>query len=204
MGMSLREVIFDIGGGIKDGKAFKAVQLGGPSGGCIPQELLDTPVEYEAINQTGAIVGSGGMVVMDEDTCMVEMARFFLEFTCRESCGKCTYCRIGTRRMLEILERITSGSGTMKDIDLLEELSGKIKEGSLCGLGQTAPNPVLTTLKYFRHEYEEHVLEGKCRAAACHNLLTYDIIESDCIGCTLCAKVCPTKLLLATSRNHIA
>jgi len=195
MGMSLREVIFDIGGGIKDGKAFKAVQLGGPSGGCIPQELLDTPVEYEAINQTGAIVGSGGMVVMDEDTCMVEMARFFLEFTCRESCGKCTYCRIGTRRMLEILERITSGDGTMKDIDLLEELSGKIKEGSLCGLGQTAPNPVLTTLKYFRHEYEEHVLEGKCRAAACHNLLTYDIIESDCIGCTLCAKVCPTNAI---------
>lgn len=195
MGMSLKEVIYDIGGGIVDDKEFKAVQLGGPSGGCIPKKLLDTPVEYEAINRTGAIVGSGGMVVMDESTCMVEMARFFLEFTCRESCGKCTYCRIGTRRMLEILERITKGEGKMEDLDLLEELSVKIKEGALCGLGQTAPNPVLTTLKYFRHEYEEHVLEGKCRAAACHNLLTYSIAAENCIGCTLCAKHCPTNAI---------
>ncbi len=195
MGMSLREVIYDIGGGIVDDKEFKAVQLGGPSGGCIPSELLDTPVEYEAINQTGAIVGSGGMVVMDESTCMVEMARFFLEFTCRESCGKCTYCRIGTRRMLEILDRITKGEGVADDIELLEELSGKIKEGSMCGLGQTAPNPVLTTLKYFCHEYEEHVNEKKCRAGACQNLLTYTISEVNCIGCTLCAKICPTQAI---------
>lgn len=191
MGMSLREVIYDIGGGIVDDKEFKAVQLGGPSGGCIPKELLDTPVEYEAINQTGAIVGSGGMVVMDESTCMVSMAKFFLDFTCRESCGKCTYCRIGTKRMLEILDRITDGKGKMEDIELLEELSVKIKDGSMCGLGQTAPNPVLTTLKYFRHEYEEHI-NGKCRAGECQSLLTYDILEDACIGCTICAKVCPT------------
>ena len=194
--VTLREVIYDIGGGIVDDKKFKAVQLGGPSGGCIPEELLDTPVEYEAINQTGAIVGSGGMVVMDESTCMVSMARFFLEFTCRESCGKCTYCRIGTRRMLEILDRITKGEGKIEDLDLLEELSLKIKEGSMCGLGQTAPNPVLTTLKYFRYEYEEHILEGKCRAATCHNLLTYEISEEACIGCTICAKHCPTGAIM--------
>jgi NADH-quinone oxidoreductase subunit F len=195
MGMPLREVIFGIGGGIKDDKKFKAVQLGGPSGGCVPESLLDTPVEYEAITQTGAIVGSGGMVVMDESTCMVEMARFFLEFTCRESCGKCTYCRIGNKRMLEILEKITLGQAKMSDIDLLEELASKVKEGSLCGLGQTAPNPVLTTLKYFRHEYEEHVLEGKCRAGVCTNLVKYEIDESKCIGCTLCARACPVSAI---------
>lgn len=200
MGMSLREVIYDIGGGITGDKEFKAVQLGGPSGGCIPKELLDTPVEYEAINQTGAIVGSGGMVVMDESTCMVSMAKFFLDFTCKESCGKCTYCRIGTRRMLEILERITDGDGKPEDLDLLEELSRKIKEASMCGLGQTAPNPVLTTLKYFRHEYEEHI-NGKCRSGACQNLLTYDISEDKCIGCTICAKVCPTDAIFGELKS---
>ena len=194
MGMTLREVIFDIGGGIVDDKAFKAVQLGGPSGGCIPEGLLDTPVEYEAINKTGAIVGSGGMVVMDDSTCMVSMAKFFLDFTCRESCGKCTYCRIGTRRMLEILTRITEGEGREGDIKLLEELSIKIKEGSMCGLGQTAPNPVQTTLKYFRHEYEEHIA-GKCSAGACEKLLTYDISKEICVGCTVCMKVCPTSAI---------
>jgi NADH-quinone oxidoreductase subunit F len=191
MGMTLREVIYGVGGGIKNDKKFKAVQLGGPSGGCIPEELLDTPVTYEDINKTGAIVGSGGMVVMDEDTCMVEMARFFLDFTCKESCGKCTYCRIGTRRMLEILERITKGQGKPEDIPLLEELSVKIKEGAMCGLGQTAPNPVQTTLKYFRHEYEEHINEGKCRAGTCTDLISYHILEDKCIGCTVCAKACP-------------
>ncbi len=161
MGMPLRDVIYKIGGGIIDDKPFKAVQLGGPSGGCIPAQLLDTPIDYESIMQTGAIVGSGGMVVMDENTCMVEMARFFLDFTCKESCGKCSYCRIGTKKMLEILTRIVEGEGQDSDIDLLEDLSYKIKEGALCGLGQTAPNPVLTTLKYFRGEYEAHIHEKK-------------------------------------------
>lgn len=194
MGMPLRDVIFKIGGGIVEDKEFKAVQLGGPSGGCIPKELLDTPVEYAAINKTGAIVGSGGMVVMDETTCMVSMAKFFLDFTCKESCGKCTYCRIGTRRMLEILDRITVGKGKEGDIELLEELCYKIKEGSLCGLGQTAPNPVLTTLKYFREEYEAHI-NGTCPAGECQDLLTFEIHEKECVGCTLCARVCPTKAI---------
>lgn len=200
MGMSLREVIYDIGGGIVGDKAFKAVQLGGPSGGCVPASLLDTPVEYEAITQTGAIVGSGGMVVMDETTCMVSMAKFFLNFTCNESCGKCTYCRIGTRRMLEILERITKGEGKMSDLDLLEELSLKIKEGALCGLGQTAPNPVLTTLKYFREEFEAHI-NGHCDAHVCKDLVTYEILSETCVGCTLCAKVCPTTAITGTVKK---
>lgn len=191
MGLPLRTVIEEIGGGVPNGKALKAVQMGGPSGGCIPVELLDTPVDYESITATGAIVGSGGMVVMDEDNCMVEMARFFLDFTCKESCGKCTYCRVGTRRMLEILTRITAGAGRDGDIELLEELSHKIKEGSLCGLGQTAPNPVLTTLKYFRHEYEAHIQEGHCPAGQCEALVSYSIEADKCIGCTRCHKVCP-------------
>jgi len=195
MGMTLRDVIYDIGGGITDDKPFKAVQLGGPSGGCIPTELLDTTIDYESINKTGAIVGSGGMVVMDEDTCMVEMARFFLDFTCKESCGKCTYCRVGTKRMLEILTRITKGQGQESDIDMLEELSHKIREGSLCGLGQTAPNPVLTTLKYFRHEYEAHILEGRCPAGQCTDLIKFTITTDKCVGCTLCKRVCPASAI---------
>ena len=190
MGMTLKEVIYNIGGGIKNDKEFKAVQMGGPSGGCIPAELIDTPVTYEDINKTGAIVGSGGMIVMDEDTCMVDMARFFLDFTKKESCGKCNYCRIGTKRMLEILERITKGEGRDGDIELLEELAAKIKDGAMCGLGQTAPNPVLTTLKYFRNEYEDHIYNHKCTAKSCKALIHYEITE-DCKGCTVCARHCP-------------
>ena len=190
MGMTLKEVIYNIGGGIKNDKEFKAVQMGGPSGGCIPAELIDTPVTYEDINKTGAIVGSGGMIVMDEDTCMVDMARFFLDFTKKESCGKCNYCRIGTKRMLEILERITKGKGRDGDIELLEELAAKIKDGAMCGLGQTAPNPVLTTLKYFRNEYEDHIYNHKCTAKSCKALIHYEITE-DCKGCTACARHCP-------------
>ena len=190
MGMTLKEVIYNIGGGIKNDKEFKAVQMGGPSGGCIPADLIDTPVTYEDINKTGAIVGSGGMIVMDEDTCMVDMARYFLDFTRKESCGKCNYCRIGTKRMLEILERITKGEGKDGDIELLEELAGKIKDGAMCGLGQTAPNPVLTTLKYFRNEYEDHIYNHKCTAKSCKALIHYEITE-DCKGCTACARHCP-------------
>lgn len=191
MGMPLREVIFDVGGGIKDDKPFKAVQLGGPSGGCVPASLLDTIVDYDSINKTGAIMGSGGMVVMDNETCMVDVAKFFLNFTQNESCGKCTFCRVGTKRMLEILERITQGKGEMKDLDTLEELSHKIISTSLCGLGQTAPNPVLTTLKYFREEYEAHIIDKKCPAGVCTALIKFEVIPDKCIGCTLCAKNCP-------------
>jgi NADH-quinone oxidoreductase subunit F len=194
-GLTIRDVIFDISGGIRDDRAFKAVQMGGPSGGCIPGELLDTIIDYEAINKTGAIMGSGGMVVMDETTCMVDMARFFLDFTKKESCGKCNYCRIGTKRMLEILERITIGQGKDGDIELLEELCNKIKEGSMCALGGTAPNPVLTTIKYFRNEYEDHIYKKKCTAHSCTHLLTFTILEDKCTGCTLCARKCPVKAI---------
>lgn len=190
MGMSLKDVIYNIGGGIKNDKKFKAVQMGGPSGGCIPADLIDTPVTYEDINKTGAIVGSGGMIVMDEDTCMVDMARFFLDFTKKESCGKCNYCRIGTKRMLEILERITRGEGKDGDIELLEELAAKIKDGAMCGLGQTAPNPVLTTIKYFRNEYEDHIYNHKCTAKSCKALIHYEITDN-CKGCGACARKCP-------------
>ncbi|MFB6343167.1 NADH-ubiquinone oxidoreductase-F iron-sulfur binding region domain-containing protein [Saccharicrinis sp. FJH62] len=192
MGITINDIIYKLGGGIQDGKKFKAVQLGGPSGGCIPAYLGDTIVDYDSVNKTGAIMGSGGMVIMDETTCMVDMARFFLDFTVKESCGKCTFCRMGTRRMLEILTRITEGNGEEGDIEKLEELAVQIKENSLCGLGQTAPNPVLTTIKYFRDEYEAHIVEKKCPALNCKQLLTYTVIEDNCTGCTLCARNCPT------------
>lgn len=195
MGKTLRDVIFDIGGGIKNGKKFKAVQMGGPSGGCIPAELLDTVIDYKALGATGAIMGSGGMVVMDETTCMVSMAQFFLDFTAKESCGKCIHCRIGTKRMLEILNRIVKGEGREGDIELLEELCYSIKDGALCGLGQTAPNPVLTTIKYFRNEYEAHINDKKCPAKNCPDLLEYTIDADKCRGCTLCAKKCPANAI---------
>ena len=191
MGMTLREVIFDIAGGIRDNKEFKAVQMGGPSGGCIPAHLLDTIIDYRALGATGAIMGSGGMVVMDETTCMVGIAKFFLDFTTKESCGKCVHCRIGTKRLSEILERIVAGKGRDGDIELLEELCTTVKDGALCGLGQTAPNPVLTTIRYFRNEYEDHIYNHKCTAKQCPALLTYSIDAEKCIGCSLCAKKCP-------------
>ncbi len=195
MGVTIRDIVFKLGGGIPNGKKFKAVQLGGPSGGCIPEFLADTVVDYDSVNATGAIMGSGGMVVMDEDTCMVDIARFFLNFTQEESCGKCTFCRIGTKRMLEILTRITEGKGDESDIAKLEELAVQIKDNSLCGLGQTAPNPVLTTLKYFRDEYEAHIFAKKCPSKACKALLTYEIIMDKCTGCTVCAVKCPVKAI---------
>jgi len=191
MGITLRDIVFDIGGGIKGGKLFKAVQMGGPSGGCIPAEKLDTIIDYDSVVQTGAIMGSGGMVIMDEGTCMVEVARYFLAFTQDESCGKCTFCRIGTKRMLEILERITKGYGKENDPETLERLAVNIKKGSLCGLGQTAPNPVLTTLRYFRDEYEAHIKEKRCPAKQCRSLIKFTIIPEKCTGCGVCLKKCP-------------
>ena len=204
MGKTLRDVIFGIGGGIRDGKKFKAVQMGGPSGGCIPESLLDTVIDYKALAATGAIMGSGGMVVMDESTCMVGMAKFFLDFTALESCGKCVHCRIGTKRMQEILSRIVDGEGKTGDIELLEELSLAVKDGALCGLGQTAPNPVLTTIKYFRNEYEAHINEKRCPAKECAALRRYAIDPNKCVGCTLCARGCPTKAIIGkVKETHV-
>ncbi|ERJ11092.1 NADH-quinone oxidoreductase subunit NuoF [Haloplasma contractile] len=191
MGTPLREVIYDIGGGIPDGKKFKAVQTGGPSGGCLTDEHLDTPITYDDLVALGSMMGSGGMIVMDEDNCMVDIARFFLDFTCDESCGKCTPCREGTKRMLELLDKITSGKGTLEDLDQLETLAYTIKDTALCGLGQTAPNPVLSTLEHFRDEYEAHVKNKKCPAGICQDLLEYYIIPDLCKGCTKCSRVCP-------------
>jgi len=195
MGTTLREIIFDIGGGIKNDRPFKAVQLGGPSGGCVPEHLLDTPVDYESIAEIGAIMGSGGMVVMDDTTCMINIASFFLNFTQNESCGKCTFCRIGTKRMLEILQRIQAGKGVLEDIEKLEELAEQIINSSLCGLGKTAPNPVLSTLRYFKDEYLAHINEKRCPAYVCRDLVSYEINEEACTGCTLCARKCPVKAI---------
>ena len=201
MGTTLREIIYEIGGGIPDGKKFKAAQTGGPSGGCIPEQHLDTPNDFENLAAIGSIMGSGGLIVMDEDNCMVDIAKFFLEFTVDESCGKCTPCRVGTVRMLEILEKITSGNGTMEDIDKLEELCNYVKTASLCGLGQTAPNPVLSTLQYFRDEYIAHVRDKKCPAGVCKNLMRYVIIEDKCKGCTACARKCPVNAISGTVKQ---
>ncbi len=195
MGTTLREIIYEIGGGIPGGKAFKAAQTGGPSGGCIPTSHLDTPIDYDSLMAIGSMMGSGGLIVMDEDNCMVDVARFFLDFTVDESCGKCPPCRIGTKRMLEILERIVSGRGEDGDIEKLEQLGENIKNGALCGLGKTAPNPVLSTIKYFRDEYEAHIYDKKCPAGHCKALLNYIIDKSKCIGCSACAKVCPTNAI---------
>ena len=192
MGITLREIVEEIGGGVPNGKAFKAAQTGGPSGGCIPAHMLDIEIDYDSLMSVGSMMGSGGLIVMDEDSCMVDIAKFFLDFTVEESCGKCTPCRIGTKRMLDILDKISEGHGTMEDLDMLEELSLHIKENSLCGLGQTAPNPVKSTLAHFRDEYEAHVLEKRCPAGACKSLLSYFIIPEKCVGCTLCKRVCPT------------
>jgi NADH-quinone oxidoreductase subunit F len=190
MGLTIREIVEDIGGGIKNGRQFKAVQIGGPSGGCVPARMADTPVDYDALANTGAIMGSGGLVVLDERDCMVDMARFFLKFTQAESCGKCTFCRIGTKRMLEILERLCEGHGRPDDLEKLETLADYVSRASLCGLGQTAPNPVATTLRYFREEYEAHLHEKRCPAGRCPALIHYRV-NDNCIGCTLCAQACP-------------
>jgi len=201
MGTTLREVVEEIGGGCPNGKKFKAAQTGGPSGGCIPASLIDTPLDYESMAAIGSIVGSGGLIIMDEDNCIVDIAKFFLEFTMDESCGKCSPCRIGTKRMYEILEKITQGRATLEDLDTLEELANHIKENSLCALGQTAPNPVLSTLRYFRDEYEAHVVDKKCPAGVCKDLVEYKIIADKCTGCTACARVCPVNAISGKVRE---
>ena len=201
MGTTLREIVEEIGGGIPGGKKFKAAQTGGPSGGCIPAEHIDTPIDYDNLAAIGTMMGSGGLIVMDEDTCMVDIAKFFLEFTVDESCGKCTPCRVGTKRLLELLTKITEGRGTMEDLDRIEELAAFIKSNSLCGLGQTAPNPVLSTLRYFREEYREHILEKRCPAGVCKDLLTYSIDPVKCRGCTICAQNCPADAIKGSVKN---
>ncbi|MGB3129939.1 MAG: NADH-quinone oxidoreductase subunit NuoF, partial [Dehalococcoidia bacterium] len=200
MGITLREIIYEIGGGIPEEKAFRAVQTGGPSGGCLPASLLDSPVDYESLAEAGSIIGSGGMVVLDEDTCMVDVARYFLTFTQAESCGKCIPCRWGTKQMLDILEDIVSGNGREGDIDLLIELSEAVKDGSLCALGGTAPNPVLTTIRYFRDEYEAHIFEKRCPALACKSLVSYYVIPEKCEGCGICARACPAEAIMGDKR----
>ncbi len=201
MGTTLREIVEEIGGGIPNGKKFKAAQTGGPSGGCIPASLMDTPIDYDSLTAIGSMMGSGGLIVMDEDNCMVDIAKFYLEFTVDESCGKCTPCRVGTKRLYEILDKITKGQGTLEDLDKLEELAMHIKTSSLCGLGQCAPNPVLSTLKYFRDEYVAHVVEKRCPAGVCKDLLSYVIIEDKCKGCSACARKCPVGAISGEIKN---
>ncbi len=201
MGTTLREIVEEIGGGIPNGKKFKAAQTGGPSGGCIPASLMDTPIDYDSLTAIGSMMGSGGVIVMDEDNCMVDIAKFYLEFTVDESCGKCTPCRVGTKRLYEILDKITKGQGTLEDLDKLEELAMSIKTGSLCGLGQCAPNPVLSTLQYFRDEYVAHVVDKKCPAGVCKDLLSYTIIADKCKGCSACSRVCPVGAISGEIKN---
>ena len=201
MGITLREIVEEIGGGVPNGKAFKAAQTGGPSGGCIPAHFLDIAMDYDNLMSIGSMMGSGGLIVMDENNCMVDIAKFFLDFTVEESCGKCTPCRIGTKRMLDILDKISKGNGTLADLDMLEELAGHISANSLCGLGQTAPNPVRSTLKYFRKEYEAHILDKHCPAGVCKSLLQYVILQDKCIGCTLCKRACPTDAIVGVVKE---
>jgi NADH-quinone oxidoreductase subunit F len=202
LGMTIRQIVDDLGGGVGEGRRFKAVQIGGPSGGCVPASLADTPIDYEALRGIGAVMGSGGLVVLDDTDCMVDIARYFLQFTQTESCGKCTFCRIGTRRMLEILTRLCEGKSSEREVAELEKLAVQVVAGSICGLGRTAPNPVLTTLRYFRHEYEAH-LAGRCPAGKCMKLIRYEV-NAACIGCTICAQYCPTQAIATTPyRRHV-
>jgi NADH:ubiquinone oxidoreductase subunit F (NADH-binding)/ferredoxin len=201
MGLTVREIIYDIGGGIANDKTFKAVQTGGPSGGCLPKQFLDTPVDYDSLKAAGSMMGSGGMVIMDETTCMVDIARYFLDFTQKESCGQCTLCKLGTKQMLNILEDIVEGKGQPKDVDMLLEIGESVNAGSLCGLGQSAANPVLTTIKYFREEYEEHINEKRCSALACKALISYHINAEKCKGCTMCAKACPVEAITGVKKE---
>ena len=203
MGTTLRDIIYNMGGGIPNGKKFKAAQTGGPSGGCIPVEHIDTPIDYDSLAQIGTMMGSGGLIIMDEDNCMVDIARFFLDFTVDESCGKCVPCRIGTKRMLEILERITSSKGKEDDIDKLKELGKNIKLTALCGLGQTAPNPVLSTIRYFEDEYIAHIRDHKCPAGSCQAMLTYYIDAEKCAGCALCARKCPVDAIIGEKKQPL-
>jgi NADH:ubiquinone oxidoreductase subunit F (NADH-binding) len=195
MGITLREIIYDIGGGIKGGKKFKAAQSGGPSGGMITADYLDTPIDYENLQKLGSIMGSGGLIVMDEDDCMIDVAKFYLDFTVDESCGKCAPCRIGGKQLHGLLDKISKGQGTFEDIDKMNELGHAMQKASLCALGGTAPNPVLSTLRYFEHEYREHIVEKKCRAGKCKDLLQFNIVDGKCIGCTICARKCPVNAI---------